>query len=230
MHFSIPHALHRLGKQICFFAVFVCDTILPHKHDVRQLSAMSAERALATLPRCKDQKVPAIFEYRDRRVKRLIWELKYRGNRNIARLIADVLCIHIYSMRRSKTLPEKTILMPIPLSRARRRERGFNQNELVIQEMVRDVEERGAPWCRLDIEFNALERVRHTAPQSSLARRAERLENLRGCFAVLRPELVRDKDIILLDDVVTTGSTLREARAVLLQAGARSVHCIAIAH
>src|SRR5574343_624619 len=115
MHFSIPHALHRLGKQVCFFAVFVCDTILPHKQDIRQLSAMGAERALATLPRCKDQKVHAIFEYRDRRVKRLIWELKYRGNRNIARLIADVLCIHIYSMRRSKTLPEQTILMPIPL-------------------------------------------------------------------------------------------------------------------
>ena len=79
-------------------------------------------------------------------------------------------------------------------------------------------------------DFNALEKIRHTAPQSSIKNRALRLQNLSGCFSIPHPEKVRGKNIILIDDVTTTGSTLAEARSVLLSAGARSVHAIAIAH
>lgn len=213
------------------------DLIFPRGEIVDRLENMSAVEALTTLPTCQDksglipemQDMTVVFKYRNRFVRQMIWELKYRGNKKMARLCGEILIKTIEMILREKNFSLPAILIPIPLSRERRHERGFNQNELVAEQIILQNKLLNKV-AGLSKNFNLLEKIRHTAPQSSIKNRRERIENLNGCFFIPYPELVRGKNIILVDDVVTTGSTLREARAVLLSAGARHVFTIAIAH
>jgi ComF family protein len=146
----------------------------------------------------------------------------------VARLCGEVLCGFLKESFSGISAP---ILIPIPLTRERRHERGFNQNELVIKETIlADVGKNSDGSKNFSFSFDVLAKTRHTVPQSSVKNRAERLKNLSDCFSVPHSELVHGKNIILIDDVTTTGSTLAEARTVLLKAGAKSVRAVVIAH
>lgn len=109
------------------------------------------------------------------------------------------------------------LLVPVPLHTRRLQERGFNQALLLA---------RAFPQKPLARE--ALVRVRYTQPQSGLNPR-ERRENVRRAFAVARPEEVQGKVVLLIDDVYTTGATVRECARVLLKAGAREVNVLTVA-
>lgn len=111
-------------------------------------------------------------------------------------------------------------ILPIPLSRHRLRERGYNQAALLARQLARD---------RLQLDL--LWRVQDTAAQASLTR-AQRLRNLRHSFAVNPGHLglLKDRRVLLIDDVMTTGATLHTAAQVLRQAGgAREVHACVLA-
>jgi ComF family protein len=110
------------------------------------------------------------------------------------------------------------LLEPVPLSRLRMRERGFNQCELIAGALADEI---GTTVS------GCLIRVRHTGAQADLPRRL-RLTNPVGAFAV-GAEPCSGKRVVLLDDVVTTGATMSAARRTLLDAGAREVVCLAIA-
>lgn len=111
------------------------------------------------------------------------------------------------------------IVLPVPLSRERLQERGFNQALLLARRL--------APH---KIDATVLLRVVPTAPQTHLTR-AERLHNLRGAFMVdpLRRAAVEGRRIVVVDDVMTTGATLHAAAQALRQAGARHVCAIVVA-
>jgi ComF family protein len=116
---------------------------------------------------------------------------------------------------------EPTILVPVPLHSSRERERGFNQAELLAQGLARGLaraREVGAP----QLEAGCLRRTRATAPQTGLSLRA-RQENVRGVFSVVRPERVRERVVVLVDDVMTTGATLSACALALKNAGAQGV-------
>lgn len=169
----------------------------------------------------------AFFPYRDPIVRALLHQLKYRGRRSAATLFAQILYAHLLEELEEKSLFEnftQPILIPIPLSSKRRRERGFNQCELIIRELVRLDEKLWEP-C-----FTALYKKVHTESQTSLTGRDARAENVRGVFMVTGAEDIKDRNVILIDDILTTGSTLNEARACLYDAGARAVYAVAIAH
>jgi len=106
------------------------------------------------------------------------------------------------------------IVVPVPLHRSRLRTRGFNQAALLARRVAR----------RLDLPAGcrALERTRATPPQASMPA-SRRVENVRGAFRVRRPEAIRGKRVLLVDDVVTTGETTRECARVLKRAGAARV-------
>lgn len=110
------------------------------------------------------------------------------------------------------------LIVPVPLHPRRLRERGFNQALLLAQAFT------GLPLAR-----ELLVRVRHTPPQTTLKNPKERRENVRGAFAVPRPELVRGKKVLLVDDVFTTGATVRECARTLRRAGAREVLVLTVA-
>jgi ComF family protein len=111
------------------------------------------------------------------------------------------------------------LIVPVPLHPARKRERGFNQAELLARELHR------ATGISLG---DALQRIRYTTTQTQFDR-TQRMENLRGAFRLRQGRDVQDFRILLVDDVLTTGSTLSECAHVLRRGGAYSVHALTAA-
>lgn len=107
-----------------------------------------------------------------------------------------------------------------PVSRKRRKERGYDQSELLCRAIAREL--GLAP-------VTALEKRTHTAAQSSLNAREERAANVAGVYAPVEPARFAGRRVLLIDDIVTTGATLSECCRVLLTAGAESVVCAALA-
>ncbi|HEX4640287.1 MAG TPA: ComF family protein [Chthoniobacterales bacterium] len=105
------------------------------------------------------------------------------------------------------------IIVPVPLHPARERERGFNQAALIAELLATSSAIPARP---------VLERIRYTTTQTAYDR-AERMENLRGAFRLRKNRDVRGLRVLLIDDVLTTGSTLSECARVLRDAGAASV-------
>lgn len=120
---------------------------------------------------------------------------------------------------------EKPLLIPIPISKKRFRKRGFNQTELIAQQM--SFIDMGESFT---LTTNVLYKIKDTPSQMSIKDKRKRLHNLRGSFVVKNAALVRGKNVILLDDILTTGATLREAKRTLRAAGARKIICFALAH
>ena len=106
------------------------------------------------------------------------------------------------------------LIVPVPLHPAKKRERGFNQAELLAAALQRH------SGIRVQ---NALQRTRYTRTQTQFDR-SERMDNLKGAFRLRRGSNVQDLRMLLIDDVLTTGSTLSECASVLKKAGALSVH------
>lgn len=108
----------------------------------------------------------------------------------------------------------------IPVSRRRRLQRGFDQVELIAYAVGRELQVKPVPL---------LKKIRHNRPQSGLRDSAHRRANVLGAYKVLTPEMVSGKRIVLLDDILTTGATASECARVLKTAGAKEVHCAAMA-
>jgi len=105
-------------------------------------------------------------------------------------------------------------IIPVPLHPARERERGFNQAALLAEWLSAHLSVRFLP---------ALQRIHYTTTQTAFDR-AERMRNLRGAFRLRKKADVRELRVLLIDDVLTTGSTLSECARVLKKAGACSIH------
>jgi ComF family protein len=110
-------------------------------------------------------------------------------------------------------------IVPVPLHTKRLRQRGFNQSGLMAVALGRRL--------RIPVQFGALVRENWTEPQTRL-NRDERLKNVKGAFAVASVPLVRDRGILLVDDVLTTGTTVSECARTLRKAGATHVHVLTV--
>lgn len=159
-----------------------------------------------------------LSDFGDKHIRALIHEAKFHMNASAQRLLGH-LCA-CYLTERSEL--RSAHFIPIPLASARYRERGYNQ-VLEILRFARDE----LPW--LSIEYDVLARSRNTHPQTELPKQ-ERERNVVGAFSVVQPERVRGLHIVIVDDVMTTGATLRAAKAALLLHAPASVTCIALAH
>ena len=112
------------------------------------------------------------------------------------------------------------ILTWVPISQRRKWKRGFDQVQLIAQSTGQQL---GTP------AVSTLRKTRHTNPQSRLSDASHRRANILGAYAVPDPSIVAGKRILLLDDIITTGSTVSECAKTLLTAGAKEVFCAAIA-
>ena len=180
------------------------------------------------IPTVADNWQKAILAYKEPLVRNAIWEMKYRGNREITKRLAKV----VYEFLLAEVEDWQTfsnfiepIIIPVPITKKRKVERGFNQSERLS--IYIDKLDRGHNF---GVKLGLLEKVKETPKQSLSKSRSERLENLKGSFKVKEPEQIRGRNIIILDDVITTGATMREIKKCLKQAGARKVVGVAVAH
>ncbi len=168
------------------------------------------------------------YDYRDPLIKKVVWLLKYKNKKSIAptlaKLIYGIMLEEIAELALMKNWQDP-ILVPIPLSKKRIRERGYNQTELIAQALVKI--DRGTNF---KLETKWLEKIKDTPRQAHIKNRNERLENTKDSFGVNNGELVKGRNIILIDDITTTGATLSEARKTLKRAGARDVIAFTLAH
>jgi ComF family protein len=116
------------------------------------------------------------------------------------------------------------VVIPVPLHRRKLRQRGFNQTELIAKMTLK----RGLRKDRLSLRPGVLERDRETRSQIGLTR-PQRRENMRGAFVVVRPQEIAGREILLVDDVFTTGTTVSECARVLRRAGASKVWVATVA-
>ncbi|HYL13995.1 MAG TPA: ComF family protein [Terriglobales bacterium] len=116
------------------------------------------------------------------------------------------------------------VLVPIPLHSSKLRQRGFNQSELIARAALK-LKPAGREWV---LRPEILERCRSTASQTGLTHH-QRRENVRGAFVVRHPEEVASREVLLIDDVLTTGTTASECARVLRRAGATRVWVATVA-
>ncbi len=221
--------LSSLTHSIRNFFTHIYDYILPKRRDTLVVETLTEEKIfeLPRAPRCDDADwIGALFNYHDDRVRALVWELKYRGNTFPVEHIGTLMYEEIHAIVSDVLLFEhdaRFVLIPIPITPERRHERGYNQSEYIARAIVAS-----------DIHHTLLyapqwlEKTKETEKQSRTQSRSERLKNIIGSFRA-HPH-VENAYVILVDDVVTTGATLSEARRVLLEAGATDVYAFTIAH
>ena len=202
----------------------ILDLLFPREGLERDISTLTLSQLAQKLTIVEQGGVLSLFTYRDPLIRHMIWMLKYKGDRRVARLFGEVLGSYLMEEAADHAAfhpEERLYIVPLPLSRRRERERGFNQMVRVAEEMKRSGDFEIAPL---------LVRTRDTASQTSFKNRTERERNVVGAFAVTQGALQENATVILIDDVVTTGSTLREAHKALEDGGFTDVLCIALAH
>ncbi len=172
--------------------------------------------------------VYSLYDYRDPVIKKALWLLKYKNKKPVAetfaRLVYGIMLEEISELVMMKNWRDP-VLVPIPLSKARLRERGYNQTELVAKAIVKLDQNQN-----FKLKTMWLKKIKETPRQAHIKNRNERLLNLKDSFEVSADTEVKGKNIILLDDVTTTGATLSEARKALKNAGARDVVAFTLAH
>lgn len=155
-------------------------------------------------------------------VRAAIHEAKYHGNSRAFKLLGLALADYLRDTDGPRGLRE-SVIIPLPLGKKRRRERGFNQ----IDEVARAALQSLGAGHAYRIDSSLLLRTRETASQVSLPRR-EREKNMRGAFTAERADPTATYFII--DDVITTGATLQAAIDALEEAGATQIIPLALAH
>jgi ComF family protein len=111
------------------------------------------------------------------------------------------------------------LLVPVPLTESRKKERGYNQAERLAEAVEKRLREAGVSAC---LDAGLLEKRRETELQKEKTRK-ERAENVRGAYHVKKRKACREKTILLVDDILTTGATGSECARLLLSAGAKKV-------
>ncbi|MGA1876080.1 MAG: ComF family protein [bacterium] len=161
-------------------------------------------------------KARSVFYYQDI-LRELVHRFKYQGQVNIGKMLAR------YMIRYWSIEPDfltSGCIIPVPLGIKKLRKREFNQSFILAREIGRHLRIRVYPL--------AMRKVRDGVPQMQLSRE-ERIQSVRGSFAVASGQSVEERDVLLVDDVCTTGATIAECSRVLLHHGAKKVRVITLA-
>ena len=151
-----------------------------------------------------------------------IHALKYDRIHSAARRLGAMLAVAIAQL--APDAPAGLLVIPVPLHRTKHKQRGFNQARALAACAIDALRESHPAW-HLSLAPTTLMRLRSSESQAGLTPRQRRL-NVRGAFKVSDPSAVAGKNILLVDDILTTGATARAASQSLLRAGAASV-CVA---
>jgi len=197
---------------------------------MRFASAMGvSECSLCRLAPPEFERAVAFANY-DNEMREMLHVLKFAGRRRMAefvlgeRLAQAVLKLgSFFEMWQAVELA----VIPVPLFAARERERGFNQAELLARAAVKVLQRQRPAW-KLRMETDVLLRVKDTRSLYRLNPHQRRV-NLRGAFRVAKKDALAGREVLLIDDIMTTGATARECARVLKRAGAAKVWVATVA-
>ena len=170
----------------------------------------------------------SLYYYKNADVKKIIKLIKYKGDRKTTEYISKLL--HDYLLEDISEKLEiynfsKPIIIPIPATKQRMKKYGFNQCDRITKNIEKIDKNRDFEYL-----YNILIKIKDNESQAHTSSKTERIKNIKNSFAVFSPEKILKRNIILIDDVWTTGATLDEAKGELLKAGAKSVVAYTIAH
>ena len=224
------HILKTLFPKRCFG----CDIIVKEDEDFLCSACFSKIRLHQTLfcPVCRARLAEnkrichknsgyflgAAAQYEEGLVKKIIWRLKYEKKPAAAQPLGKILAIYLQSL---KLTTKDYLIIPVPLHPKKEHQRGFNQSLLIAKIISKNFNWELSSDCLLKIE--------NTPPQMEIKDWEQRQENIAGSFTVAKPELIAGKNILLIDDVVTSGSTFNESVKILKAAGARKIIAVAVA-
>ena len=210
----------------------ILDLILPQRClSCEKRGEIICDKCLYRLPKESSiYGITTLFSYSDKTVQKAIWLLKYKGIKEVAKPLAKITYERLLEdlsniTELSLTNSGKIILIPVPLSRDKQRERGFNQSTILAKEIA-DLDNSRSFELRTDI----LKKIKATPSQVSIKNRIARVKNLKKAFVMENKEVIKDRVVIILDDVTTTGTTLNECAKVLRKARPRHIIKVAMAH
>lgn len=158
--------------------------------------------------------------YQDPVVKKALWAFKYQGIKQLAKPLAEIIQERVWKKLENKDW----LIVPIPISKKKLRKRGYNQAELITRCLFNSQTNSGCVWGG-----DILSKIKETVSQVEIKEKEKRLANIIGSFKVEKPEKIKGKKIMLIDDVLTTGATMNEAKRILKLSGAKKIIGIVVA-
>lgn len=158
--------------------------------------------------------------YEDELLKEAIHVFKYKYAHELKKPLGELLIKSFQNNVMKNPALKNTLIIPVPLHKKRLKQRGFNQAELLAEQV--------ASSFQLPINKKGVTRKKYTESQANLNRQ-ERLNNIQDSFVCLNPDKINNQDILIIDDVSTTASTLNECAKALKTAGAKSIWGLVIA-
>lgn len=173
--------------------------------------------------------IMAAYDYRDPIIKNAIWKLKYHRNRHLGIMLGQLLyetMIEEISDIRLLAKGQPILVVPVPLSPKKVKVRGYNQAKAIAENFC-DCESEEKIFELVD---NVVVKKLDTEPQARISNRNSRLKNVRGVYEITRPDIVKGRIVIVIDDVTTTGATMTEIIKIIKSSGAKKVLGLALAH
>ncbi|MBO5478652.1 MAG: ComF family protein [Clostridia bacterium] len=158
-----------------------------------------------------------IFDYQDI-IRQRILEYKFYEKTYLFRSFVKII---LNDKKICGFLKSYDIIIPVPISKKRKRQRGYNQSEMIAKQIAKQTE-------KLEYRSDILYKIKDTLPQS-LLNKEKREQNIQGAYYIKKEEIVQNKKILLLDDIYTTGNTVNECSRILKQAGTKEIGVLTLA-
>lgn len=222
---------------ICLRVIFFCDDFICHDCE-RKLEVIRGKRCKKCgkdieeeKNYCSDcisyqyhyEKGYSLYNY-EGSVRKIIYDIKFSNCPDLAIYMGKKLGL---SLQSCSWIHEVDRIIPVPLHKNRMKSRGYNQSEKISWGIMRSFVE-GGEFTKFDLELECLIRERDTPHQLEL-KKEERFENVNKAFAVIDYEKIKDKTILLVDDVYTTGATIEACCQTLIKGGAKKVYFATLA-
>ena len=158
-----------------------------------------------------------IFKYEEI-IREKILEFKFESKSYLYRTFAEAI---LNNKKNIEFIKKYDFLVPVPIHKIRKRKRGYNQSELIARAISNEIK-------NIKLKTNIIIKEKNIVAQSTLNKK-QREANIQNSFKVINSNIIKNNKILLLDDILTTGSTANECSKVLLEAGCKEVGLITIA-
>ena len=186
------------------------------------------ERAVTSRPHALGSTTATLFDYKNPLVKKALWALKYHRKRSLGKYFGIALYREFFKPLAHGSKNTKDILLvPIPSGTRADALRGYNHAAIIATAIVASAKGDG---LTLHLETKVLYKKHNAKRQVEAQTKAKRIKNITKAFGVRHGERITGKTVILIDDVVTTGATMKEARRVLSEWRPKRIIAVAVAH